>query len=114
MLIQPNKKVIKPKHSKPETSPKLLQVLKEIQDNDGGTVSYIFIRDRVKIQKGELIGKDYEPIEYQEKSTLHCTINPEIFFKMIEGKKMRRSSQEIIQIFEDTKSDNGASYYIIG
>ena len=109
MLIQPNKKVLKPKYSKPETSPKLLQVLKEIQNNNGGSVSYVFVQDRIKFSKEFPLGEIV-----QQKSTLYCTINPEIFYKMVEGKKIRKSPQEIIQIFEDTKSDNGASYYVIG
>jgi len=109
MLIQPNKKVIKPKISKFDSSSKLLKALETIRENNGGTISYVFVRERIKFSKENPLGEIV-----QEKSTLYSAINPEVLYKMMDGRRVRRSPQEVIQIFDDTKWDNGASYYIIG
>jgi hypothetical protein len=101
------KRIEKPKFSKPTVSPKLLHALEKVKD--GGSISYIFLTERTRFSKEFPLGETY-----QHKSVLHCAIKPEMFYKMVDGKKVRRSMAEILQVFDDTKWDNGASYYIIG
>ena len=106
-MEQTKKPVKKLNNSKPITSPKLLKALEKIKD--GGTIAYVFLTDRVKFSKEFPEGE-----VYQKKSILYSNVNSEIFFKMVDGRRIRRSPQEVLQIFDDTKWDNGASYYIIG
>lgn len=99
----------KPKKSKLRLSPEMLQSLKNIYINSVGTISYVFVTIRVKFTK------EYpEGILFESKSFLNTKINSDIFFDEIKGKKIRRTPEQVIQIFEDTKHDLGADYYILG
>lgn len=88
-------------------SPEILKSLKEVEIV-GGTVTYVFLSERVGPST-----HDNPTGTYHTKSVTKAAINPEIFYKIIEGKKIRRSPYEILQVFEDTKWDLGASEFII-
>jgi len=93
-----------------KSSPKLLQTLQNIlgNNNGGGTISYVFLTERYIFNKEFSNGK-----KYFHKSIRHSPINREVLFKADKEKLVRRTLPEIIQIFEDTKDDIGAKYYII-
>lgn len=87
---------------------KIEQVLQKIKQGTGGTVSYVFISERVVFTKDK---PDGETI--QVKSFLHSNINPQVFFKLEGNKTVRRSMAEVIEVFETTMIDLGAREFII-
>lgn len=103
-----NKKGFKPKNSKLTTSPKLLKTLNKVE-RMGGSVSYITLTERIKFTKEHPNGE-----VYHTKSVLHSDVNPEVFFKFENNRRIRRTPQEILAVFESIKIDLGASYYILG
>ena len=101
------------KNSSSASSSKLLQALYKILHNEGGSISYVFITERYKKKnfinkKGE---KDFflEPV--QTKSILHTRIGLEA----LQGEKPNtlKTPEELVKMFEATKSDLGADYFII-
>jgi|SRR6187402_672658 len=108
-MSEQHKPAFKKKKSTLETSPKLLKALKKIENGVGGTVSYVTLTERIKFTKENPDGE-----VYYTKSFLHSSINTEVFFKMHEGKRMKRTYAEVIQVFHDTSIDQGANYFIIG
>lgn len=104
------KKVIptenKANNSNLHLSPKLLQTLLHFEDN-GATVTYVFTESRISFEensKGEY---------YHKKSNLVAPINYRSFFKE-DGRKLKKKSiTEIMEMFEQTRDDIGASYFII-
>ena len=70
------------KHSSSASSPRLLQALKKLYSNEGGSVSYVFITERFERKNftNKLGEKDFflEPI--QIKSTVHSNISRESLF----------------------------------
>lgn len=96
------------KKSKEGLSPKLLKTLQNIIDKKSGSVSYIFLQDRVKnIHSAKL--KDME--DYQIKSVLHTNLTPQMF----EGAKpgTTKTVEEMLELFHSIKYDLGAKYFII-
>lgn len=100
------KKKKEPNKSKFNFSPKLLKVLHGIQEN-GGTVTYVFIEERISFKEDPL------GVVFNKKSNLVAPINPDSFFKDSNGRVIRKSIPEIMEMFEDTRDDMGASYFII-
>lgn len=95
-----------PKKSKTTLSPGLLQALKKIYLMNGGTITYVFTEERIdftnpKYPNGENI---------ENKTHLTSPINSCILYNENGSKK---SPQDIVLLFEDTKNDLGASYFII-
>lgn len=101
-------KRIKKKYSIFNPSPRLLQTLKKISMNQGGTVSYVFVEERIRFTKKHPKGETYKV-----KSSTSSPINPESFYKEVRGKLYRRSPQEMLELFEDIRHDLGASYFVI-
>ena len=103
-----------PKNSRETTSPKLLQALSKMFANDGGTVSYIFIEER--LQKTPFVNEqtgllDYTMTPIQKKSTLYRKIGGQA----LKGEKPGtfKSHAELFEMFNTNKNDLGASYFII-
>ena len=103
-----------PKNSKETTSPKLLQALQKMFNNDGGTVSFVFLEDRLQKrtfvnEKTGLLDYTMEPV--QKQSTLYRTIGVEA----LKGEKPGtfKSHAELFEMFNTNKNDLGASYFII-
>lgn len=105
------------KHSSSASSPRLLQALKKLYSNEGGSVSFVFITERFERKnfinkKGE---KDFflEPI--QVKSTQYCNIGPEALIS--NNPKVKpgtpKTLEELIEMFHSIKWDLGADYFII-
>lgn len=105
------------KDSKSIPSPRLLQALKKLQSNAGGSVSYVFINE--KFQRKNFINKQgkkdffLEPV--QTKSVLHCRITPDALIS--NNPKVKpgtpKTYEELMDMFHSTKWDLGASYFII-
>lgn len=106
MKIIPNK-ARQVNKSKLTASPELLKALSNLAE-EGGTVSYVFLSERIRFTSQYPEGE-----VYHTKSILHSHINSEMFFKVVDGKKYKRNPNEIIEILEDTKWDLGASSFII-
>ena len=103
-----------PKNSKETTSPKLLQALSKMFANDGGTVSYIFLEERLR--KTTFINKETGLLDYtmetiQKKSTLYRKIGTQA----LKGEKpgSLKSLAELYDMFKNKKNDLGASYFIV-
>ncbi len=109
MQKKSNKRV-KRKYSTFNPSPKLLKTLKNIFAMNGGTVSYVFCEERITFEDEKFPNGKYITV----KTSLSCPINPKILYKEVRGILMKRTPQEILKVFEDTKHDLGASYFIIG
>jgi hypothetical protein len=85
-------------------------MLKSLKDVEivGGTVTYVFLSERWE-----------EPTEANptgvviKKTVMKAAINSEVFFKMLEGKRVRRSPHEVLTVFKETAWDLGASEFII-
>ena len=77
--------------------------LQRIRSEGGGTVSYIFISQR--------LDKEGNPVH--NRSFLHSSINPEVFYKMEGPKKVRRSNAEVFEVLDSIKTDLGANELII-
>lgn len=83
-------------------SKELLKTLQKIINQESGSVSYIFIEERIEnVHSNKL----KELTEKQNKSTLYVNLNKQA----IENK----SPNELIQMFETTKWDLGAKYFIV-
>lgn len=82
--------------------------MQRIFNDIGGTISYIFLEERIRFTKEHPDGE-----KYFKKSIRHSPINNEVFYKVENGKTSRRSPSEVIQIFENIKNDIGAAYYVI-
>ena len=105
------------KDSSKGSSPRLLQALKKLHSNGGGSVSYVFVTERFERKnfinkKGE---KDFflEPV--QIKSTLHCSVGPEALIS--NNPKVKpgtpKTLEELIEMFHSIKWDLGADYFIV-
>ena len=103
-----SKRFVKKDSTHKSSSAKLLQILQRIFNDIGGTVSYVFLEERIRFNEENPNGE-----KYFTKSIRHSPINHQVFYKVEHGKTSRRSPSEVIQIFEDTKNDIGASYYVI-
>lgn len=107
-MRKPNNKGSKEKYSIQNPSPRLLKTLEQIQLNQGGAINYVFVEERTeftkKFPKGRII---------KLKSTTAAPINSAMFYKEVRGKLYKRTYQEILQVFEDTRDDLGAAYFVI-
>lgn len=104
------KKRIPLKQSKGDSGKaKVLKILQKLYNGDGGTISYVFFTERIRFTKENPLGEIY-----RIKSTQHSDINSNVFYKLENNRVVRRSFEEVLQVFEDTKDDLGASYFIIG
>ena len=101
------------KQSNSESSPKLLQALQKIMKNGGGSVSYIFISNRFK--RRNFVNKqgyaDFVLEPQQVKAVQHMSISTQA----LEGQKpgTLKSPQDLIDMFQSTKWDLGADYFIL-
>ena len=101
------------KNSNNVSSSKLLQALQKMIRNEGGSISYIFVTE--KYQRKNFINKkgkkDFllEPV--QTKYILHTRIGLEA----LQGEKPNtlKTPEELVKMFQATKSDLGADYFII-
>ena len=116
-MSQNNSKRVFVKKSKESSSPRLLQALKKLYSNEGGSVSFVFITERFERKnfinkKGE---KDFflEPI--QVKSTQHCNIGPEALISNNPKVKTGtpKTQEELIDMLHSMKWDLGADYFIV-
>lgn len=112
MSLDINKrKTAKKSNSQPST--KLLQALKKIMSNGGGSVSYIFVSNRYKrknfVDKKGHMDFVLEPEEIR--AMQHVIISPQA----LEGNKpgTLKSPQDLIEMFQTTKWDLGADYFIL-
>ena len=105
------------KDSSKGSSPRLLQALKKLHSNGGGSVSFVFTTERFERKnfinkKGE---KDFflEPI--QVKSTEHCNIGPEALIS--NNPKVKpgtpKTQEELVDMLHSMKWDLGADYFIV-
>ena len=109
MSLDKNKKVIRPNNSKSDNKrSKVLQLLHKIFIAKSGTVSYVFLSERVRFTKENPNGETYA-----NKSVIHSNINPAIFTKVENGRTYKRSLEEVAKVLEDTCHDLGANYYLI-
>ena len=101
------------KQSKETTSPKLLQALRKIMLNGGGSVSYIFVSNRYKrknfVNKQGFSDFILEPEEVR--AMQHVIISPQ----SLEGNKpgTLKSPQDLLEMFQTTKWDLGADYFVL-
>ena len=103
------KKGVKKKYSIFNPSPKLLKTLKEIYQNDSGTVTYVFCTERVDLSDPNFPnGKDIIV------KTNQCSpLNRQMFFKEIKGVTVKRTPQEVLEVLDSIRWDLGASYFIV-
>lgn len=108
MQHKKNKKGTNAKNS--NISPYMVKMSKLLDKvyNMGGIVSYVFIQERIRFTKDKPEGETY-----LIKAMQHSDINPQVFYKNEHGVSSRRTTQEILDVFNDIKSDIGANYYII-
>ena len=104
------------KHSSSASSPRLLQALKKLHSNGGGSVSYVFITERFERKNftNKLGEKDFflEPI--QIKSTVHSNISRESLFSNNPKRYGElKSAEELLDMFHSIKWDLGASYFVL-
>jgi hypothetical protein len=104
------KQSIKPNNSKFDAGKaKVLKILQNLYSNGTGSVSYIFVSERIKFTKENPLGE-----VIKVKTTQHTSISNQVFYKLENNRVVRRSFEEVLKVFEDTKNDLGASYFIIG
>lgn len=109
MSLNKNKKVIRPNNSKSDNKrSKVLQLLHKIFITNSGTISYVFLSERIRFTKENPEGETYV-----NKSITHSDINPAIFTKVENGRTYKRSLEEVVKVLEDTCHDLGANYYLI-
>ena len=104
------------KQSNNTSSPRLLQALKKLHSNGGGSVSYVFITERFERKNftNKLGEKDFflEPI--QIKSTVHSNISRESLFSNNPKRYGElKSAEELLDMFHSIKWDLGASYFVL-
>lgn len=87
------------KHSSRGISSGLLKALQKLSNNKSGSISYVFVDSRVENIHSEKI------VEKKVQSILHNQISE----AAIEGKTL----QQLLEMFQTTKNDLGASHFII-
>lgn len=96
------KKKYSVKKSSGVKSTELLKTLQKIINTLEGSVSYVFLDERIQnIHATDL--KDMKTVDV--KSMLHVNLTEQSLFK--------KSPNDIIQMLETTKEDLGANYYIL-
>lgn len=83
-------------------SKELLKTLQKIINQKSGSVSYVFVNERIENIHSH---KMKELTEKQNKAMLHVNLNAQA----IEDK----SPNELIRMFETTKWDLGAKYFLV-
>lgn len=97
-----SKKKYSVKKSSGIKSKELLQTLQKIINTQEGSVSYVFVDERIEnVHADEL--KDMKTI--QVKSMLHTNFTEQALYK--------KSPNDILQMLETIKEDIGADYYIL-
>jgi hypothetical protein len=90
------------KKSSGTQSKELLKTLQKIILQESGSVSYVFVSERIeKVHSNKL--KDLK--ERQEKAILHVNIDAKAI--------VDKSPNELIKMFETTKWDLGAKYFLV-
>jgi hypothetical protein len=107
MKIVPKKGKL-PNNSKWFPSKEQLNALENVDRSIGSTISYVFETKRIIFTSDFPTGE-----EVVKRSILHTPINPTIFFSLHNGKKSKRSNNEILELFADTAWDLGATTFII-
>ena len=96
-------------NSTSKLSPVILKSLQNIFNGEPGSVTYVFQHPRIKFTKEEPKG-----VQYNELSMLHTSVQPSVIMKEIRGRLHRRTMQDVLEVFDDTKEDLGAAYFILG
>lgn len=104
------------KNSKVVPSSKLLQALQKLLRNEGGSVSYVFVTERLSRKnftnkQGE---KDFTMEPSEVRSTLHNNISKEALMSN-DPKRYGslKTEEELLEMFQSTKVDLGASYFVL-
>lgn len=103
-----NKKGKRVNNSNSNPSSKLLKTLETILKDEDGRVNYVFVEEKTIFDKESPEGR-----EVRLKSSIGAPINKEVFKKEVRGKLIKRTYQEILQVFEDTTEDLGADYFVV-
>ena len=77
-------------------------------DNGGGTVSYVFVEERIEFTNKHPKGKIVK-----RKSSTSMPINKACFTKEVKRKLYKRTRQELLELFDATAQDLGATYFIV-
>ena len=83
-------------------SKELLKTLQKIINQNSGSVSYVFVNDRIENIHSH---KMKELTEKQNKATLYVNLSAQAI--------QDKSPNELITMFETTKWDLGAKYFIV-
>lgn len=99
------------------SSPKLLQALHKLLVKGGGSVSYVFVTERLRRKPfiNKEGRKDFTLEPYKVKSMLHCQVGPEALIS--NNPKVApntvKTTKEMLEMFHGTKHDLGADFFII-
>ena len=100
--MQSTKKKPFVKNSSKGQSSGLLKALQKVINNQSGSVSYVFLQEKVT----NIHEQDYKKIDtVKVKSILHSNLS-------VEAVK-DKTVQELLYMFHSTKHDLGASYFIV-
>lgn len=111
-----NKKVFKAKYSNFNTQKKVRKeenpMIKALQKIAimGGTVTYFYTKEERVWNTLESKWEDKVTV----KARLHSDINPQVFYKLVDGRTVRRTYEEVIQMFHEIAQDYGASSFELG
>lgn len=101
-MFQKNKKKPFVKNSSKGQSKGLLKALQKVINNQSGSVSYVFLQDRVS----DIHSKDVKDMrDIKVKAIMHCRLNSE----SIKGK----TAKDLLDMFYSTKHDLGASHFVV-
>lgn len=84
---------------------KQIENLAKIQKGTGGSVVYVFVEKRLKLNKDTGEQEEYNKLARQQ-----LPIKNDIFLR---SNGTKRSLEEVYKVFEDTKRDLGASYFYV-
>jgi len=76
----------------------------------GGTITYLFT-STTKVWNEDK--KEWEPVT-TVKWRQHSNINPLVFYKLVDNRSVRRTYEEVLEVFQDISEDMGACYFEIG
>lgn len=90
----------------------VLETLEMIREKGAGTISYVFVTEKLINLKANHGDKDFGATRKQT-FMINAPVNEEIFKNVKDGRTVKTSLLSILEIFKDTCWDRGANYFIL-
>lgn len=90
----------------------VLEILEKIRQNGSGTVSYVFVTEKLINIKANLGEKDFGATR-KEIHMINAPVSENVFTQFKDGKVCKARLTDVLEVFKDTCWDRGASYFVL-